>query len=96
MEDINLCNDNGDLIRDNYYIVCTIQKSTPQQKSEIIRYRNVKQIGIDQFCKDINESPTLNYIQGTVDRYSIGKRALRDPKRVEGVDRCITNKRLTI
>ena len=42
----------------------------------------MKQIDINQFCKDVSESPTLNNKQGTVnelvDRYSIGLRALLD------------------
>ena len=42
----------------------------------------MKQIDIDQFCKDVSESPTLNNIHGTVnefvDRYSIGLRTLLD------------------
>ena len=42
----------------------------------------MKQIDIDQFCKDVSESPTLNNIQGTVnelvDRYNLGLRALLD------------------
>ena len=46
----------------------------------IVSYRNVKQIDIEQFCKDVGESPTQNNIQGTVnelvDRYSHGLRAL--------------------
>ena len=82
MEDINLCNDDGDLIRDHYSIECTIQQSTQQQNGEIISYRNVKQIDIDQFCRDVSESPTLNNIQGTVnelvDRYSLVLRVLLD------------------
>ena len=44
VEDINLCNDDSDLIRDHYYIECTIQQSTQQQNCEIVSYRNVKQI----------------------------------------------------
>ena len=82
MEDINLCNNYGDLIRDYYYIECTIQQSTQLQNCEIVSYRNVKQIDIDQFCKDVSESPTLNNIQGTVnelvDRYNLGMRVLLD------------------
>ena len=82
MEDINLCNDDGDLIRDHYSIECTIQQSTQLQNREIVSYRNVKQIYIDQFCKDVSESPTLNNIQGTVnelvDRYNLGLRAVLD------------------
>ena len=65
VEDI-LCNDDGDLFRDHYSIECTIQQSTQLQNCEIVSYRNVKQIDIDQFCKDVSESPTLNNIQGTV------------------------------
>ena len=42
----------------------------------------MKQIDVDQFCKDVSESPTLNNIQGTVNelvvRYSLGLRALLD------------------
>ena len=42
----------------------------------------MKQIDIDQLCKDVNESPSLNNILGTinelVDRYSLGLRALLD------------------
>ena len=41
-----------------------------------MKYRNGKQIDIDQFCKDVSESPTLNNIQGTVNelvgRYNLG------------------------
>ena len=78
VEDINLCNDDGD----HYYIECTIQQSTQLQNREIVSYRNVIHIDIDQFCKDVSESPTLNNIQGTVnelvDRYSLGLRALLD------------------
>ena len=44
VEDINLCNDDGDLIRDHYFIECTIQQSTQLQNREIVSYRNVKQI----------------------------------------------------
>ena len=81
MEAINLCNDDGDLIRDHYSIECTIQQSTQLQNREIAAYRNVEQIDIDQFHKDVIESPTLYYIlQGTVnelvDRYSLGLRTL--------------------
>ena len=82
MEDINLCNDDGDQIRDHYSIECTIQQSTQLQNREIVSYRNVKQIDIDQFCKDVSESPTMNNIQGTVnelvDRYDLGMRTLLD------------------
>ena len=82
LTDINLCNDDGDLIRDHYSIECTIEQSTQLQNREIASYRNVKQIDIDQFCKDVSESPTLNNIQGSVnelvDRYNIGLRALLD------------------
>ena len=42
VEDINLCNDDGDLIRDHYSIECTIQQSTQLQNREIVSYRNVK------------------------------------------------------
>ena len=35
VEDINLCNDDGDLIRDYYSIVCTIQQSTQLQNREV-------------------------------------------------------------
>ena len=66
VKDINLCNDDGDLIRDHYSIECTIQQSTQLQNREIVSYRNVKQIDIDQFCKDVSESPIMNNIQGTV------------------------------
>ena len=42
----------------------------------------MKHIDIDQFCKDVSESPTLNNIQGTVnelvDSYNLGLRALLD------------------
>ena len=65
MEAINRSNDDGDIIQDHYYIVCSIQQSTPLQKREIISYRNVKQIDIDEFCKDVSESPTLNNMQRT-------------------------------
>ena len=79
MEDINLCNNDGDLIRDRYSIECPIQQSTPLQKREIVSYMNVKQTDIKQLCEDVSESPTLNNIQGTanelVDRYSLGLRA---------------------
>ena len=72
----------GDPIRDHYSIECTIQQSTPLQKREVVSNRNVKQIDIDQFCKDVSESRTLNTIQGTVnelvDRYSLGLRAMLD------------------
>ena len=82
VEYINLCNDDGDLIRDHYSIECTIQQSTQLQNCEIVSYRNVKQIDNDQFCKDVSESPTLNIIQGTVnelvDRYNLGLGALLD------------------
>ena len=44
VEDINLCNDDGDLIGDHYYIECAIQQSTPLQNREIVSYRDVKQI----------------------------------------------------
>ena len=61
------------LIRDYYSIECTIQQSTPLQNREIVSYRNVKQVDIDQCCKDVSESATLNNIQRTVnelvDRY---------------------------
>ena len=50
-----------------------------EDKTEFVSYRNVKQIDINQFCKDVSESPTLNNIQGTVnelvDRYNVGMRA---------------------
>ena len=36
VEDINLCNDDGDLIRDHYSIECTIQQSTQLQNREIV------------------------------------------------------------
>ena len=65
-ENIILCNDDGDLIRDHYSIVSTIQQSTPLQKREIVSYRNVKQINNNQFCKDVSESPTLNNTHGTI------------------------------
>ena len=78
VKDINLCNDDGVLIRNHYSIECTIQQSTQLQNREIVSYRNVKQIDIDQFCKDVSESPTLNNIRGTVnelvDRYNLGMR----------------------
>ena len=42
----------------------------------------MKQIYIDQFGKDVRQSPTLNNIRGTVnefdDRYNLGMRALLD------------------
>ena len=42
----------------------------------------MKQIDIDQFCKDVSELPTLNNVRGTVnglvDRYNLGMRALLD------------------
>ena len=66
VEDINLCNDDGDLIRDHYSIECTIQQSTPLQKHGIMSYRNVKRIHIDQFCKNVSDTAILNIIQGTV------------------------------
>ena len=68
MKDINLYNDDGDLIRDHYYIECTIQHSTQLRNREIVSYRNVKQIDIEQFCKNVSESPTLNHIRGTVNK----------------------------
>ena len=48
VEDINLCNDDGDLIRDHYSIDCPIPQSTQLQNREIVSYRKVKQIDIDQ------------------------------------------------
>ena len=82
VEYMNLCNDDDDLIRDHYSIECTIQQSIQLQNREIVSYRNVKQIDIDQLCKDVSESPTLNNIQGTVSepvgRYNLGLRALLD------------------
>ena len=48
VEDINPCNDDSDLIRDSYSIECTIQQSPQLQNREIVLYRNVKQIDIDQ------------------------------------------------
>ena len=82
MEDINLCNDEGDLIGDHNSIECTIQQSAQLHNREIVSYRNVKQIDIDKFCMDVRDLPTLNSIQGTVnelvDRYNLGLRALLD------------------
>ena len=56
----------------------------------------MKQIDIDQFCKDVSESPTLNNIQETVnrlvDRYSIGPRALLD-KHAPIIHRVVTVRR---
>ena len=56
----------------------------------------MKQIDIDQLCKDVSESPTLNNIQGTanelVDRYSIGLRALLD-KHAPIIHRVVTVRR---
>ena len=56
----------------------------------------MKQIDIDQFCKDVRESPTLNNIQGTVnelvDRYSIGLRAMLD-KHAPIIHRVVTIRR---
>ena len=96
MEDINLCNDDGDLIRDHYSIKCTIQQSTQLHNREIVPYRNVKQLDIDQFCKDVSESPTLNNIRGTVnklvDRYNLGMRALLD-KHAPIIHRVVTVRR---
>ena len=96
MEDINLCNDDGDLIRYHYSIECTIQQSTQLQNREIASYRNVKQIDIDQFCKDVSESPTLNNIPGTVndlvDIYNLGLRAMLD-KHAPIIHRVVTVRR---
>ena len=96
VKDINLCNDDGDLIRDHYSIECTFQQSTQLQNREIVSYRNVKQIDIDQFCKDVSESPTLNNIRGTVnelvDRYNLGMRALLD-KHAPIIQRVLTVRR---
>ena len=90
VEDINLCNNDGDLIRDYYSIVSTLQKR------EIVAYRNVKQINIDMFCKDISVSPALNNTQGTVnelvDRYTLGLRALFD-KHAPIIHRVVTVRR---
>ena len=81
------------LIRDHYSIECTIQQSTPLQNREIVSYRNVKQIDIDQFFRDVSESPTLHNIQGTVnelvDRYILGLRALLD-KHAPTIHRVVT------
>ena len=56
----------------------------------------MKQIDIDQFCKDVSESLTLNNIQGTVnelvDRYSLGLRALLD-KHAQIIQRVVTVRR---
>ena len=56
----------------------------------------MKQIDIDQFCKDVSESPTLNNILGTVnelvDRYSFGLRALLD-KHAPIIHRVVTVRR---
>ena len=96
MEDINLCNDDGDLIRVHYSIECTIQQSTQLQNREIVSYRNVKQINIYPFCKDVSESTTLNNIQGTVnelvDRYNLGLRAPLD-KHAPIIHRVLTVRR---
>ena len=43
------------LIRDHYSIECINHQSIPLQHREIVSYRNVKQINIDQFCKDVSE-----------------------------------------
>ena len=93
VENINLCNDDGDLIRDHYSIECTIQQSTPLQNREIVSYRNVKQIDNDQFCKNVSELPTLYNIQGTVnelvDVYILRLRALLD-KHIPIMHRVVT------
>ena len=56
----------------------------------------MKQINIDQFCKDVSELPTLNNIQGTVnelvDRYNLGLRTLLD-KHVPIILRVVTVRR---
>ena len=98
--DINLCNDNGDLISDHYSIECTVQQSTQLQNRKIVSYRNMKQIDIDQFCKDVSESPTLNNIQGTVNelvhRYNLGLRALLDKHApINGMKTCTVVHRVT-
>ena len=56
----------------------------------------MKQIDIDQVCKDVSESQTLNNIQGTinelVDRYSFGMRAMLD-KHAPIIHRAVTVRR---
>ena len=56
VKNINLCNDNGDLIRDHYSIECTIQQSTQLQNREIVSYRNVKQIVPSYLSHDLGWS----------------------------------------
>ena len=47
-------------------ILCAPINSQHDYKRDIVSYSNVKQIDIDQYCKDVSESPTLNNIQETV------------------------------
>ena len=103
VEDINLCNDEGELLRDHYSIECTMQQSNTTTR-EILSYRNVKQREIDRFCKDVSDSPTLNNIQETVnelvDRYNLGLSALLDkhahhPSCCNGMKACTMEHRVT-
>ena len=55
VEHINLCDDDGDLIKDHY----SLNVRAPQQQCEVVSYRNVKEIGINQFCEDIRVSHQL-------------------------------------
>ena len=76
MEDINLGNEDGDLLRDKYSIIMYHSTMNTTPKAWDVAYMNVKQIDI----KDVSESPALNNTQETVneltERYTLGTRTL--------------------
>ena len=74
--DACLCDNDGNNIKDHYAIKCTIHHTIDVPNRKLISYRNLKDIDVEQFKKDIQISGSLNDLSGTLDdlaeRYNSG------------------------
>ncbi len=82
VSDIALCNDEGQLLKDHYAIVCNINLPMPKLEKETISYRKFKDINLLNFKADIASSSLLSNLSGSAssiaDRYVAGLQGIID------------------
>ena len=65
--DIGLSDNDGNVIRDHYAIICFITQPSQATTRKTVLYRKLKSINVDSFRNDIQASSSLNDSSGTLD-----------------------------
>ena len=62
-----MSDNDGNVIRDHYAIICFITQPSPATTRKTVSYRKLKSINVDSFRNDIQASSSLNDSSGTLD-----------------------------